>query len=161
MKSVILALGASLVAAGWTTRTETPEAARLKDRAAMMIYDGRDRVIALIPQADSANLALILLQQWEGELVPKAQLSDRSCVGVALFSKAEWAAFLGRGLKPADVRPSQASLRLRLYPASGDRPPAVQNVQTDSARVALGLQRHATWSLRTYVDAAKGPCMVE
>src|ERR1051325_11690827 len=113
MRIALAALGAYLLAA-FTTPSENNR----KDRAAMMIYDGRDHVIAFLPHADSANLALILLTQIEGDSVSRPQLAGRSCVGVALFSRSEWAQLTASGRTPTNIRPSEATMLLSVYPAT-------------------------------------------
>jgi hypothetical protein len=171
MKIAIVAAGACLVAAFTAPSAEN----RLKDRAAMMVYDGRDRVIALMPYADSANLTLILTQ-IQGDSVTRQQLANRSCVGLALFSKWEWSILTAGGRKPSDIRPSEASIRFRLYPATKDARAAVEDIRDGKAYVALGFEwaenppppapgKPATqpikWSIPGYAARAQGPCTAE
>ena len=150
----------------------TPSAVALKDRGAMMIYDGTDHVLALVPYADSANLALILLQQWQGDPVERSRLAGRPCVGVALFSKTEWGLLLARGRKPDEVHPSEAALRLRVYPATPDARAAVEDIGAGTAHIAIGIEQGSssagpqprgaktpfTWSLQAHLDKARGAC---
>jgi hypothetical protein len=164
------------MAAFTTPRVTTTPESRLKDRAAMMVYEGRDRVIALVPYADSANLALIVLKQWQGDVVARPQLADRPCVGVALFTKSEWAQLTASGRRPSDVRPSEAAMRLRLYPATKAARAAVEDIGEGTAYVAIGLEHSQNtmprtrtdsvmgrfkWSVQAYVDSARGPCTAE
>ena len=150
-----------------------------KDRAAMMIYEGRDRVVALLP-ADSANLADIILA-GQGDTVALSQLTDRPCIGVALFSNKEWAALIASGRKPSEVRPSEATRRLRVYPATTNARATVENIQERIAYVAVLLEFSQTyrqppagadsatrsrykplkWSIQARLDSARGPCTVE
>ena len=169
---IALAVVGICVAGGFAApHVTTP--APFKDRAAMMIYDGTDHVLSLVPHADSANLALILLQQWEGDPVALSQLADRPCVGVALFSRTEWAQLLTRGRTPEDVRPAEASLRLRVYPATLNARAAVEDIHAGTAHVAIGIEQAASagvrprgtsasepfrWSVQAYVDKARGAC---
>jgi hypothetical protein len=162
-----------LVAAFSAPSPTTGSSARLKDRAAMMIYDGRDRVIARLP-ADTANLALIVLTQMEGDVVARSQLSNRACIGVALFSNREWAT-LTASRKPSEVRPSEATMRLRLYPATPTARATVENIQKRTAYVAIGLELLQNppprapfnagvpleWSVQARLDSARGRCSVE
>jgi hypothetical protein len=147
----------------------------------MMIYEGRDRVVALLP-ADTANLALIVLAQIKGDVVAPSQLADRPCIGVALFSNVEWTNLTSRR-KPSEVRPSEATLRLRVYPATPTARVAVENIQDRTVYVAEGLEilenppRRTThlngaappfneglplkWSVQARLDSARGRCSVE
>jgi hypothetical protein len=171
MRIVVIAGAASLFALlGVSPRTIVSEH-RLKDRAAMIVYEGRDRVLSVLPYADTANLALILFTQIQGDSVSRASLTGRPCIGLALFSKNEWAQ-LTATRRPTDVRPSEAFMRLRLYPARTGSPAAVQHVQTGEAYVALGLEYAQNgfpptkwpslkWSVQTYLDSARGPCTAE
>ena len=143
----------------------------------MLIYDGRDRVIARLPFADTANLAMIMLDGVRGDSVAPSQLATRSCVGIALFSKREWAALTSNGRSPNDVRPSEATMRLRVYPATKTARAVVENVLERKAFFAEGLEymqnppppktradssrTPITWSVQTYLDNAQGPCTVE
>ncbi|HEY9226987.1 MAG TPA: hypothetical protein VIP11_10090 [Gemmatimonadaceae bacterium] len=129
MRIAVVVVTACVIAAS------TASSGHRKDRAAMMIYEGRDRVVALLP-ADTANLTMIL-SQLEGDTVAAPQLADRPCIGVALFSNREWAA-LTATRKPSEVRPSEATLRLRIYPATANARVAVENLQERHAYVAEG-----------------------
>jgi hypothetical protein len=134
---ILAATGVALVAAAPTR----PSA--FKDRAAMILYEGRDHVVSVIPYADSANLTLILLRQMEGDAVKPEQLAGRSCIGVALFSTYEWAQATRFGRKPADAQPGEASMRMRVYPSTPTAPPVVQDVVTGAAWVSVALQMAA------------------
>jgi hypothetical protein len=111
-----------------------------KDRAAIMYYTGRDSVISLVPAADSANLALILLTQWQGDTVRLSTLANRPCLGVALFSRGEWAALASAGKLPGDIRPRDAAWRIRIYPATRSAPIAIHDLATGHAYRAIGLE---------------------
>jgi hypothetical protein len=163
---ILAAAGVALVAAA----PARPSA--FKDRGAMMLYEGRDHVLSVVPRADSANIALILLRQWEGDAVKPEQLAGRSCLGVALFSRTQWEQFMYAGRKPADILPGEASMRLRVYRATDAAPPAVQDIVTGKAWVAVALQELAKpgtvinktkwdWSVKSLVDSVRGPCTVE
>ena len=128
----------------------------------MMIYEGRDRVVALLP-ADTANLALIIFSQMEGDAVPQSQLTGRPCIGIALLSNKQWAALIARGRRPSEVRPSEATMRLRVYPAAANARATVENIQERSAHVAIGLEHLSPlkWSVQAHLDSARGRCSVE
>jgi hypothetical protein len=157
MKLPMLIVGAALVL---LTDRAVP-----KDRGALMLYHGRDSVISIIPQADSANLALIMLRQWTGDPVAPAQLAGRSCLGVALFSKAEWATLMASGRTPEQIRPAEASMRLRVYPPTATAPAATQDISTRDAWVAIAFQEveksSVTWSVKTRAEKTRGPCTAE
>jgi hypothetical protein len=169
MRSTIAVTSAYLVAAFTTPLLVPTSNGVLKDRAAMLIYDGRDRVLARLPFRDTANMALIVLVQMEGDRVARSQLANRPCIGVALFSNYEWAALATIGRKPEDVRPSDAAMRLRIYPATEKMHAAVENIQERRAYVAVGLEAMKdprarvplTWSVQTHLDSARGRCTVE
>ena len=136
----------------------------------MMIYDGKDHVIALVPHADSANLALILLHQWEGSSVPVEKLAGRPCIGVALFSKSDWAALMASGRKPEDIKPSETPMRKVIYSAQGSDSAAVLDVATRKANVAIAFYEmdkwaatatRGAWSIQAYARKATGPCTAE
>lgn len=173
MRIALIAAGACLLAAAAVPR---------KDRAAMMIYEGRDRVVALLP-ADTANLALIVLSMRESETdtVALSQLANRPCIGIALFSIKEWKALTVDGRTPSEVRPSEATMRLRVYPASATARATVENIMERKAYVSLGLewlqnpllaartradsakvrQKPLDWSVQAQLDNARGRCAVE
>jgi hypothetical protein len=136
----------------------------------MMIYDGRDRVISVVAHPDSANLALILLHQWEGSNVPVERLAGRPCIGIALFSRSDWARLMASGRTPADIKPSETPLRKRLYPAHGSDSAAVFDIATGKANVAVAFYEHdkavasrklTPWSVKTHTEKATGVCTVE
>jgi hypothetical protein len=110
-----------------------------KDRAAIMYYAGRDSVISLVPSADSANLAMILMTQWQGDSVPLDRLKGRPCLGVALFSRGEWAQYTMSGRRPEELRPRDAAWRIRVYPASRSDPIAIHDLMSGKAFHAIGL----------------------
>ncbi len=112
-----------------------------KDRAAIMYYTGSDSVISLVPSADSANLAMILMTQWRGDSVPVARVVGRPCLGVALFSHIEWGKYLTTGRRAEDLKPKDASWRLRIYAPSGKEPITIQEVSTGMTYHAIGLDR--------------------
>lgn len=170
MKRSVIAAGAGVLALVAIAQAAPTSTALRKDRAALMIYDGKDRVISLVTQADSANLALILLHGWEGSDVPIEKLEGRPCIGVALFSKSEWWKLLATGRKPEEFKPSETSMRKRLYPARGNDSAAVFDIATGKATVAAAFYQWdkaiaersiPQWSVRSYVDRATGPCTVE
>jgi hypothetical protein len=156
MKLLVAVAAATIAVATAAPRSMTAES-RLKDRAAMLVYDGRDRVIATIPHADSANLALIMLKQWEGDAVPRQKLAGRPCVGIALFSRLEWAQLTANGRKPSDIRPSEATMRLRLYPAVTGARAVVEDIGQGTAHIAIGLEEVQNWKQKTAADSARGP----
>jgi len=172
MKAALVVAGACALVAFPLAREAMASGALRKDRAAMMIYEGRDRVISVVPNADSANVALIMLTQWVGRDVNKAALAGRSCVGVALFSRFDWGRLTAAGRAPAEIRPAETPLRLRLYPATGMMPAAIEDITAGKAWEAIGLDpaslptalrgfAYDTWSIPKHVKAAKGPCTVE
>ena len=99
MKTAVLAGSACLVVALTAPSAIPSSRVLLKDRAAMMIYQGRDSIVALLPQ-DTANIALIILSMSEGDSVAPSQLVDRPCIGLALFSNKEWTALMASGRRP-------------------------------------------------------------
>ena len=111
-----------------------------KDRAAIMYYTGRDSVISLVPLADSANLAMIVLTQWQGDTVRQSSLAGRPCLGVALFSRIEWAALASAGKQPGDIRPRDAAWRIRIYPATSSAPAAIHDLASGHVYRAIGLE---------------------
>jgi hypothetical protein len=110
-----------------------------KNRAAVMYYTGSDSVISLVASADSANIALLLTTGLEGDSIPSARLGGRPCLGVALFSRAEWAGYAADGRRPEDLKPRDAALRIRIYGPSASEPITVQNVVTGKAHHGIGL----------------------
>jgi len=173
MKAALVVAGACALIAFPLAREAMASGAFRKDRAAVMIYEGRDRVISIVPNADSANIALIMLTQWTGRDVHKAELAGRPCVGVALFSKWDWGRLMAAGRAPDDVLPTETPLRLRLYAATGMMPAAIEDITAGKAWEAVGLDpQHlsktpaavaafAAWSIPNRMKAAKGPCTVE
>jgi hypothetical protein len=181
MKIAVVVVSAWLVAAMTAPSPILRSPVLRKDRAAMLIYEGRDRVVARLP-ADTANLALILLSMRESEsdTVALSQLANRPCIGIALFSTREWAALTAGGRQPSDVRPSEATMRLRVYPATTNARAAVENIQQRIAYVSLGLEfaqnpllaartradsaragKPLKWSVQAMLDSAHGHCSVE
>src|SRR5262245_28896313 len=170
MRSAIAVTSAYLVAVFTTPLLARTSNSVLKDRAAMLIYEGRERVLARVPFSDTANLALIVLTQMEGESVTRSQLANRPCIGVALFSKYEWAVVTANR-NPDEVRPSEAAMRLRVYPATQTVRAAVENIQGRRAHVAVGLEEMRNprngprypldWSIQAYLDSARGRCTAE
>lgn len=155
----------------------------------MMLYDGRDRVVALFPK-DTANLAdvLLSLHESDNDTVALSQLTNRPCIGIALFSTKEWSALLAGGRQPSEVRPSEATTRYRVYPATQNARVTVENIEQRIAYVSIGLEfarnplawaktradsartaetrwmkdgRHALWSVLAQLDSARGRCSVE
>jgi hypothetical protein len=170
MKLSVLAAGIGVFAlAGFSPGAPSFPVLR-KDRAAVMIYDGKDRVISVVAQHDSANLALILLHQFEGSNVPVERLAGRPCIGVALFSKSDWARLMADGRKPEDIKPSETPMRKRVYPASGPDSAAVFDIATGRGNVAAAFyawdeaattKKLEPWSVKVLTDKATGPCTVE
>ena len=170
MKRLVLSAGALLLAMVAISHASPRPTAIRKDRAALMIYEGRDRVISLVPHSDSANLALILLHQWSGSKVPVERLANRPCIGVALFSNSDWARLLASGRRPEDIEPSDTPMRKRIYPAHGSDSAAVYDIASRTANVAAAfyaveeaaITRHVPrWSLKLMADKATGVCSVE
>ena len=110
-----------------------------KDRAAIMYYTGSDSVISLVSSADSANLAMILMTQWQGDSIPLDRLKGRPCLGIALFSRGEWGQFTASGRRPEDLRPRHAAWRIRLYPASQSDLVAIHDLLNGKVYHAIGL----------------------
>lgn len=181
MRIAVIAGSACLLALLTAPSPTLPSKTPRKDRAAMMIYEGRDHLVALLP-ADTANLALIILSMRDGDAVAQSQLADRPCIGIALFSNREWTALIASGRKPSEVRPSEATMRLRVYPATPSARATVENIQERIAYVAIGLEYLQNpppprtradsarspvtgpplkWSVQARLDSARGRCAVE
>ena len=170
MKLLILAASAGLLAILTLVQGAMAPAAVRKNQAAMIIYEGKDRVLSLVSEADSASLAEILLRQSQGSAVAAERLSGRPCIGVALFSKPDWARLVANGRRPEDIGPADARVRLRVYPASATDSAAVQDVATGTAYVAIAFYPRRgmssrwnadRWSVKAHADRASGACAVE
>ena len=90
-----------------------------KDKAALILYGGILDSPIVIDRPDTANMADIALLRIRGPALAPETLAARPCVGLALFTVDEWNAVRARRVKPIDVAPELARVRVRLYPAIG------------------------------------------
>lgn len=111
---------------------EPPDAAgsddRMKDKWAV-VYFGEDLEdpIPVIDEVKANTVDIYLVQSFEERLELTAEnRTDRSCVGMALFTIAQRADFVSDGQVTEPLDPELAAVRAWLYPPDGDDPAMVQ-----------------------------------
>jgi hypothetical protein len=84
------------------------------------------------------------LLRIKGPSVALAELTERPCVGLALFTRDEWSALKRRGLSAREIRPEMAGVRVSLYPAFGNAAAVIRDPAW-SAADAGGLPSGVAW----------------